>query len=290
VSVVKDVVLHDESRDRDIPLRIFAPEAAGNYPVILFSHGSGGSREGFGYLGEFWADHGYVAVHLTHQGTDTATLKVAGPMAVREQSLKPATWRERAQDVTAVLDGLKSLEQRNATLRGKLDTTEVGMAGHSFGAYTTMLMAGTTVATDRSEAEAFADPRLRAFLAISPQGTGQQGLTQTSWQNVKPPMLFVTGTEDRTMQAELDYKWRAEGFEYSPPGDKYLAIIQGAQHFSFSDRGGQSRLGTRVQAFVRVLSLSFWDAYLKHNKQAKTFLLSREVSTRTQGRVTFVQK
>lgn len=282
--------LQDRGRNRSIPLRIYVPDGPGPYPIILFSHGAGGSREGFVYLGEFWAENGYVSIHPTHIGSDTATLKLAGPQVLREESFNPQTWHDRAGDIRYILDSLMSLEQATPALVGKLDTGEIGMAGHSFGAYTTMLMAGTTVTTDQGTDTGFGDSRIKAFMAISPQGTGQQGLTRTSWKSLQSPMLFITGTEDRVPQSDVTYRWRTEPFEYCAPGHKYLAVIRGAQHFSFSDRGGQSPRGVRIQAVVRALSLSFWDAYLKHQTVAKAFLQSPEIETRTQGRVTFSRK
>ena len=59
-------------------------------PVVLFSHGLGGSREGYGYLGSYWAAHGYVAVHLQHIGSDETMLA-----AMSEQWLPSLMrWRE----------------------------------------------------------------------------------------------------------------------------------------------------------------------------------------------------
>src|ERR1700685_27170 len=61
---------HDADRNRDVPVKIYypttAPAAAGKLPIIIFSHGLGGSREGYSYLGKYWASHGYISVHLTH--------------------------------------------------------------------------------------------------------------------------------------------------------------------------------------------------------------------------------
>ena len=44
-------------------------------PVILFSHGLGGNREGSKFLGEHWAARGYVAVFLQHPGSDDSVWK-----------------------------------------------------------------------------------------------------------------------------------------------------------------------------------------------------------------------
>ena len=67
-----DLVVNDAKRKRDIPLRIYLPPGKSPTPVVLFSHGLGGSREGCVYLGRHWAARGYVAVFLQHPGSDTS--------------------------------------------------------------------------------------------------------------------------------------------------------------------------------------------------------------------------
>ena len=57
-------------------------------PVIIFSHGLGGSRDGYEYLGRHWASHGYVSVHSTHIGSDTSALK--GTLRPLTRSNSPA--------------------------------------------------------------------------------------------------------------------------------------------------------------------------------------------------------
>ena len=53
----------DDARERSIPLKIYRPkEADGPLPVVLMSHGLGGTREGLSYLAEHWASHGYACV------------------------------------------------------------------------------------------------------------------------------------------------------------------------------------------------------------------------------------
>src|ERR1700744_4715141 len=61
----------DARRQRAVPVKIYYPRTgAGPFPVIIFSHGLGGSREGYEYLGQYWAAHGYVSVHVQHPGSD----------------------------------------------------------------------------------------------------------------------------------------------------------------------------------------------------------------------------
>ena len=73
----------DAARDRPVPVKIYSPATGkGPFPVIVFSHGLGGSREGYEYLGRQWASQGYVAVHVEHLGSDTFLYVDAGPLGM----------------------------------------------------------------------------------------------------------------------------------------------------------------------------------------------------------------
>ena len=43
-----DHVVRDEARQREIPLRVYLPASTAPAPIVLFSHGLGGNREGYG--------------------------------------------------------------------------------------------------------------------------------------------------------------------------------------------------------------------------------------------------
>jgi hypothetical protein len=75
--------------------------------------------------------------------------------------------------------------------------------------------------------------------------------------------------------------WKLQPFSLSPAGDKYGAVIAGANHFSFSGRlAGQVKAdgkpipSAKAYEGVKALSLSFWDAYLKREEKAKAYLHS----------------
>jgi len=68
----------DSSRNnRVVPVKIYYPESdeGKSWPMIIFSHGLGGTREGYAYLGEYWAKNGFISVHLQHAGSDDAVWK-----------------------------------------------------------------------------------------------------------------------------------------------------------------------------------------------------------------------
>lgn len=67
-----DMTVFDRDRNRDIPIRIYLPASNAAQPLRLFSHGLGGSRKSYSYLGSHWAANGYLAVLLQHPGSDIA--------------------------------------------------------------------------------------------------------------------------------------------------------------------------------------------------------------------------
>ena len=65
-----DLGVKDAKRSREIPIRVYLPADKKAAPVVLFSHGLGGNREGSAFLGKHWASRGYAAVFLQHPGSD----------------------------------------------------------------------------------------------------------------------------------------------------------------------------------------------------------------------------
>jgi len=133
-----EATVHDSARNRDIPLLVYLPKSTSPAPVVLFSHGLGGSREGSRFLGEHWAGRGYVAVFVQHPGSDSSVLKSAGPRDWMRSLKEAASLRnfvERTGDIPAVLNQLERWNtEKGHPLAGRMDLKKIGMSGHSFGA------------------------------------------------------------------------------------------------------------------------------------------------------------
>jgi predicted dienelactone hydrolase len=296
-----DILLRDEKRGIEIDCRIHYPETGDKLPLIVFSHGFGGDKTAFAAISQHVAEHGYVLVHPSHmdgfgrsrakQGTfgirgrrrgpaaEEATPGATGLSALRDGGGlaglldDPVKIEGRVRDVTCILDGIEQLYEKIPSLKGRIDTTRVGVGGHSYGAYTSMLIGGVTADLGGQRARSFTDQRVRCILPISGQGTGQQGLTEASWAHIKLPMMTMTGSRDQGASGQGP-DWKKDPFKFSPPGDKYLVFIEGANHFSFGGFGGRETDVTRV---VKATSLAFWNAYLKDDKPAKASLKSADV-------------
>jgi predicted dienelactone hydrolase len=145
---ILDLTVEDHRRQRDIPIRIYLPPAESPRPVVLFSHGLGGSREGSSYLGKHWAARRYTVVFLQHPGSDTSVWKdqpAAKRMAAMQEAASGWNFLLRANDIPAVLDQLEQWNNSDGhRLARRLNLTRVGMSGHSFGAVTTQAVSGQT--------------------------------------------------------------------------------------------------------------------------------------------------
>ena len=64
----------DAKRQRAVPVRLHWPAEAGSpaasVPLVVFSHGIGGSRVGYSYLGRHLASLGWACLHVQHVGSD----------------------------------------------------------------------------------------------------------------------------------------------------------------------------------------------------------------------------
>ena len=178
----------------------------------------------------------------------------------------------RAKDVPAVLDQLELWNQeRGHELFGAIDPERVGMSGHSFGAVTTQAISGQGVLRGESP---LTEPRIKAALLMSPS-TPAVGDAQTLFSHVKIPWLLMTGTRDVASIGGATVESRLAVFPALPPGDKYELVLDKAEHSAFTDRklpGDKEPRNPNHHRVILALSTAFWDAYLKGDEPAKTWL------------------
>lgn len=262
---------------RSFPIRITYPAAGGPYPVIVFSHGLFGSKDNYQPLRERWVSHGYVVILPTHRDS------LAVPVSERANNLE--NWAERPGEISTILDELPNIISANPALADKIDSTRMGVGGHSFGAATSQLLGGATV----PQTAPFTESRFRGTLLISPQGTGQVH-TATSWESYVLPMFVITGTLDVSpIFPSNPYTWRTEPYHLANAGDKHLAVISGADH-GFGNIAG-SVLSTSNEAhrrYVYSMSLAYWDWYLKEEPDALAYLRSTNLN-RVDGGIIFYE-
>jgi len=285
-----DLTIDDGKRKRQIPIRVYLPIQKSPAPVVMFSHGLGGSREGASYLGRHWSSRGYVAVFLQHPGSDETVWRET-PLMRRMSALKNAAsvqnFKDRVSDVGVVIDGLEKLNASdNASdntsdsgkLAGRLDLKRLGMSGHSFGAVTTQAVSG-----QRHPIGDLTDKRIKAALILSPSGP-RNGVMSAgrAFGDVRTAWMLMTGTNDDSPIGETTPQARLEVFPALPPGNKFELVLKDGQHSAFSDHKLAAEKPQRnPQHWNTILALStaFWDTYLREDAGAKRWLMSDEVQT-----------
>lgn len=297
VGVIPDATVRDAERNRDMRISIEYPTRTASNPLIVLSHASGLTNQSYPGLTAHWASFGYVVVRVSH--ADNAT---------NIDAMTTALWRDRARDVTYVLDNLTQLAERFPELAGKIDPNRVAVAGHGRGAMTALMLGGLRTFPG---AVSFADPRVKAVVAMSPAGPNEAwGFTNESFAEIRVPVLFMTGSRDAgTVETETP-EWRAQAFELSPAGDKWLVTVEDVFSQTFTGVAGpvpvvtsnplprsprqitgqdpgaieaQRQNAARQSGYsqralfgrLRALALAFFDLYLKDDAAARTYLVEQ---------------
>lgn len=281
-----DFTVQDAKRDRALPIRVYLPATTKAAPVVLFSHGLGGSRENNPYLGKHWSARGYVVVFVQHPGSDESVWKGQGPARIpmaMKQAASAQNYVLRVADIPAVLDQLDRWNaQSDHALKGRLDLTHVGMSGHSFGALTTQAVSGqSALGSTRAN-----DPRIKAAVMMSP-GVPGAGSAERAFSTVKIPWLLMTGTKDVARIGGMtvgppDVASRLGVYPPLPPGDKYELVLKDAEHGAFGERalpGEGMKQNPNHHRAILALSTAFWDAYRKGDAAAKAWLTSDAART-----------
>jgi dienelactone hydrolase len=265
----------DESRHRDVPARLYLPASrpGGDHslPLVVFSHGIGGSREGYKYLGRYFAANGYASLHLQHVGSDRQ-LWFGNPFSLLGRLGDAANETEaidRVRDLSFALDQLLAGDFGPA-----VDRRRIIAAGHSYGANTTMLAAGAVVERDGKKMQ-MRDPRIKAAILLSAPpfyGAGDPGAILSG---IDIPTLHITATGD-DIQIPGYYSgvndrievYQAIGRDRRAP--KALAVFKDGSHSIFTDRLGTGgiELNPKVKAATRDLAVAFMNSVFEQDNGA----------------------
>ncbi len=208
----------------DAPLAV----ASSAYPLIVVSHGTGGTAMDLSWLCAALAARGYVVASVTHPGNNALEPPTVGGMSL---------WWMRADDLSRTLDGVLA----DPRFGPHIDPNRIGAAGFSLGGYTVLALAGALgdpgalekycaakpdtpvcsgaatpdmpdvsararalAASDPAFASALAanltshrDPRVKAVFSIAP-ALGP-AIVPASLHGIDLPVAFVAGLGDRVL-------------------------------------------------------------------------------------------
>jgi dienelactone hydrolase len=184
----------------------------GRFPLVIFSHGNGGSRNQNTFWCDYLASHGYIIVSADHTGNAMWTV-IDGKPVVFQGSQRQNSASDRPKDVILLLDQMirwdKGADKRFA---GHIDTDHAAIAGMSFGSFTAHWAADQ-------------EPRFKAVIAMAG--------APPSHTNLMVPSLRMLGTEDRTLGAGGNALIRDNHAKHTGPA--FLLELKNGGHFSFTD-------------------------------------------------------
>lgn len=299
--------LTDSTRNRSFYVDIYSPRnpPAAKLPVIVFSHGLASRPEDYSDAIRQLASHGYVVAAPQHPGSDAIWLKEM-LRGLHKDIFDINEFSNRPKDISFVID---ELERRNAgRFNGKLDLTRVALAGHSFGGYTVLALAGATVDLAYLKEECkrpfgglnvsillqcqalrlppeqltnLQDSRAAAVFAANPVNRslfGRKGLG-----NIKVPVVMASGSYDPATPPALE---QAASFTWLTVPDKYWLIVQGQAHVNFTkvDPGIKNAIESvsditlpsqgLIGNYIKAMALPFFEVYLRQNNTYKPYLRS----------------
>lgn len=238
---VSPVTLAAPNRGLPLELRVTAPTIGRDLPIILLSHGHGPSlylpsKDGYGPIVNFYAEHGFVVIQPTHLNSKVAGLKSDAPGG-------SLLWRSRVDDMQLILDRLDEIEAAVPAIAGRLDRRKIAAVGHSLGGQTVGMLLGARLTDPKDENATDAnaiEPRIKAGVLLAAPGNGGEDLSEFAAENysflnpnfarMTTQTLVVVG--DRDVSPHLTVRgaeWHADAYHHSP-GSKCLLTLFGAKH------------------------------------------------------------
>ena len=284
-----DETWQDPRRQRAVSMRIRWPQGiapVGGWAVIVYSHGLGGSRNGGDVWGQAWANAGFVVLHLQHAGSDIEAVRASASSFRDGAALRklggPDQLLARLQDVVFVIDEVarRKNDARAADIAWRsVRASAVGVAGHSFGAHTTLGVGGQTYPGNPG----LKDPRIAALIALSPT-LPMAGDAKRAFAGITVPTLCLTGTLDADVVGNGATPERRAGvFAALPPGNKAMLLLQDADHMTFGGITGRaasilprqpvtSQLQPLHHALITRVTTDWWRAHLMADSEASARL------------------
>jgi predicted dienelactone hydrolase len=308
-------LLTDEIRKRKFYVDVYKPQRwrAGKTPVVILSHGLASRPEDFSETAEHLTSYGYVVALPQHPGSDTKQAKALLEGYSREV-FDVNEFINRPKDISYVID---ELERRNQDqFEGQIALDSVGVAGHSFGGYTALAVAGAQIDFEYLEQECnrqfgglntslllqcralelprqaynFRDSRVKAVFAGNPVNSsifGPKGLSK-----IQIPVLIGAGTYDPATPFIFE---QVRSFPWLTTPNKYLAAVEGQAHVNFSQLDGEMKQAIEsvenltlpspelIANYARSMQVAFFEVYIANNSEIRPYLQSSYAEYLSQG-------
>ncbi len=303
--IVQTLKLFDPRRGGRFQVDIYKPKTfrVGKTPVVLASHGLASNRKYFQKIAEHLASYGYVVAIPEHQNSNY-THFIEMLEGYNRNIFKVTEFIDRPKDISYLSD---ELEKRNPSeFQGKLDLENVGVLGHSFGAYTALALAGAQINFDQLEIDCnqgkashnlslllqcralelprqnynLRDLRVASVFVVNPVNSSIFG--KNSLSKIEIPLMFAAGSDDPVTPVVI----QIQSFTGLMGRDRYLLLLEGQTHLDISKlEVGATQLIESVTAlkypppelidrYERSIILAFFENYLTNNSQYNLYLKS----------------
>ena len=230
---------------------MYVPAGSGSHPVVIVSHGIGENRDSYEYLGRALAAAGFLAVHVTHAGTDREVLE-KGYLHLYRAVKQKENWVNRTLDISFVLDQLAS--------DPRADLGRVAVAGHSAGAFTAFSIAGLRVT---GEEAALRDERVKVIVPMS-MPRMDDIVPPGGYDAIDTPVLNITGTCDASLLYRTFPSHRRLPFEDTRGTGHYLVTLERVNHDTFSSTSDDPH-----HALIADITIAFLRGFLLEDAGAR---------------------
>lgn len=219
-----------------------APIAQGSHPVVVMSHGSGGTRFGHCKTAEVLARNGYLVLCPEHPFNNFFDDSQTGTAD---------SYARRSRDLKVALDKLLSLDPYGPAI----DANKIAVFGFSLGGYTALCASGARpfvtglrhhIRANREFDPLFSsyevivksgfqddflpvtpDPRYKACIALAPVSGGL--FTKDALKDVSVPTLLFRAERDMVLR----HPFHAEEIRTHLPTPPHYHVTPKAGHFSY---------------------------------------------------------
>jgi len=301
----KTIFVKDTARNRSFSAYLYRPKTEKLLSTLILSPGLGSDSNNFNYLAQHLVSYGFPVLIINHPGSDILRLRQF-LKGLKKEIVEPHEFIDRPKDVSFLLDELQRRQVENSDPDLDLDLQQVGIIGHSFGAYTALVLAGAELnlagLQQACQEEAIAaksfnislilqcmaadlapdtsdrlvDTRIKAALALNPMNSlifGKQGMSK-----IAIPTALVGGSDDLVTPALTE---QIIPFKWIEHPDKHLFIIEKGAH-TYADMD-HTKLDTQksvvnfeelkiYEDYFKAITLAFMQCYVVQNDNYRSYL------------------
>ncbi|MFK8052911.1 MAG: alpha/beta hydrolase family protein [Woeseiaceae bacterium] len=218
VSVTELKLSHPDGRETRFSS--YAPKLAGDFPLVVFSHGAFAAPDRYDVMLSAFATQGFLVIAPLHIDSEVLTQGDTPPAHA-------LTWATRKADMQFAIQHADRLAATHKLARALPPSEGYLAAGHSYGAFVAQTLGGAVAIGEG----VFKDDRLSGVIAFSPPGPIPGFIGTDAWDTLVVPQLVVTGTADVLPGFIEDWRAHAMAHERADNSEQWLWVGNDVDHY-----------------------------------------------------------